>query len=204
MTEPMTPRRRATTERLLAAAREVIVERGLPAASVEEISERAGFTRGAFYSNYAGMDDLIAALVRDISARRIAAIESSVAVADASADTLAEAVVHGVTAFLSLDLGGPEEVVLVTELQLWAVRNPQFRPLLAELADDTLHFLETAIDSAVQAYGAHYTVERDSVTRALNALYDYYSLRSIIQPGDRTAQSLAGIVNLLIADSPGR
>ncbi|HET8601459.1 MAG TPA: TetR/AcrR family transcriptional regulator [Segeticoccus sp.] len=54
-----TRRRVATRERLFAAAQEVFAERGFHGTSVEEICERAGFTRGAFYSNFGSKEDLV-------------------------------------------------------------------------------------------------------------------------------------------------
>ena len=51
-TAPATTRRQATRERLLDAAFEVFAEQGVHASTVEQIAERAGFTRGAFYSNF--------------------------------------------------------------------------------------------------------------------------------------------------------
>lgn len=56
-------RRARTRERLLDAAFEVFAESGLAAASVEQIAERAGFTRGAFYSNFSTKEELFLALM---------------------------------------------------------------------------------------------------------------------------------------------
>ena len=53
-----------TRQALLDAAREVFVERGLHRASVEAIAERAGFTRGAFYSNFSSKQELFAELLQ--------------------------------------------------------------------------------------------------------------------------------------------
>jgi AcrR family transcriptional regulator len=50
-----------TRDRLLAAAARVIARRGLGAASVDEISEDAGFSSGAFYSNFESKDAVFAA-----------------------------------------------------------------------------------------------------------------------------------------------
>jgi AcrR family transcriptional regulator len=55
-------RRSATRERLLEATREVLAREGIQGASVEHICEQAGFTRGAFYSNFSSKDDLLLAL----------------------------------------------------------------------------------------------------------------------------------------------
>ena len=55
-------RRAATRKRLLDAARIVLADEGIQGASVEHICEQAGFTRGAFYSNYSSKDELLLAL----------------------------------------------------------------------------------------------------------------------------------------------
>ncbi|WP_350280264.1 TetR/AcrR family transcriptional regulator [Kribbella sp. HUAS MG21] len=54
-----------TRERLLAAAAELFAERGVNGTSVEQIAERAGYTRGAFYGNFAGKPELVAALLNE-------------------------------------------------------------------------------------------------------------------------------------------
>ena len=54
-----------TRAALLDAAGAVFVERGFQGASVEAIAERAGFTRGAFYSNFASKDELFAELLQE-------------------------------------------------------------------------------------------------------------------------------------------
>lgn len=55
-------RRRRTRERLMDAAFEVFAEVGVHSASVEAICERAGFSRGAFYSNFESKEELFFAL----------------------------------------------------------------------------------------------------------------------------------------------
>jgi AcrR family transcriptional regulator len=54
-----------TRERLLEAAERVFLRRGLQGSSVEEISAEAGFTRGAFYSNFKSKDELFVELLQD-------------------------------------------------------------------------------------------------------------------------------------------
>ncbi len=50
---------------LLEAAERVFLRRGLAASSVEEIAAEAGFTRGAFYSNFDSKDQLFIELLQD-------------------------------------------------------------------------------------------------------------------------------------------
>jgi AcrR family transcriptional regulator len=59
------PTRDATRERLFEAAARVFEARGIGAASVEAIAADAGFTRGAFYSNFASKEELIVAMLED-------------------------------------------------------------------------------------------------------------------------------------------
>ena len=56
--------REQTAQRLLDAAQRLIAKKGLSAASVENIAAAAGYTRGAFYSNFNSKDDLFIELLR--------------------------------------------------------------------------------------------------------------------------------------------
>ena len=53
-----------TAQRLLDAAEKLIARRGLDATSVEDIAEAAGYSRGAFYSNFKSKSDLFFELLR--------------------------------------------------------------------------------------------------------------------------------------------
>ena len=52
-----------TRAALVDAAGEVFLEQGFGGASVEEVCARAGFTRGAFYSNFASKEELLTELL---------------------------------------------------------------------------------------------------------------------------------------------
>src|SRR4029079_385718 len=79
-TEPsrVTARRAQTRDRLMAAAISIFAARGIIGASVEEICEAAGFTRGAFYSNFADKDALVLALLQADIAGQYAAAEQAI------------------------------------------------------------------------------------------------------------------------------
>jgi AcrR family transcriptional regulator len=65
-----------TRAELLAAARRVFLRRGFHAATLEEIAEEAGYTKGAVYSNFSGKDDLFLALLAEHYAARAEMYES--------------------------------------------------------------------------------------------------------------------------------
>jgi AcrR family transcriptional regulator len=72
------PRREATRRRLLDAAVRVFAERGFDAASLDQVAARAGFTKGAVYSNFTSKDELFFALMDDQIRRRVDAVRALV------------------------------------------------------------------------------------------------------------------------------
>jgi AcrR family transcriptional regulator len=65
------PTRDDTCEKLFEAAARVFEEQGIGGASIEAIAAAAGFTRGAFYSNFKSKDELIIAMLEDHVAQSI-------------------------------------------------------------------------------------------------------------------------------------
>ena len=59
------PTRDDTRDKLFEAAARVFEEHGIGSASIETIAAAAGFTRGAFYSNFKSKDELIIAMLED-------------------------------------------------------------------------------------------------------------------------------------------
>lgn len=53
-----------TRQRLLDAAQSIFLSKGFVAASVEDIAEQAGYTRGAFYSNFGSKSELFLHLLK--------------------------------------------------------------------------------------------------------------------------------------------
>jgi AcrR family transcriptional regulator len=65
------PTRDDTCEKLFEAAARLFEEQGIGGASIEAIAAAAGFTRGAFYSNFKSKDELIIAMLEDHVAQSI-------------------------------------------------------------------------------------------------------------------------------------
>jgi AcrR family transcriptional regulator len=59
------PTRDETCDKLFEAAARVFEEQGIGGASIEAIAAAAGFSRGAFYSNFKSKDELIIAMLED-------------------------------------------------------------------------------------------------------------------------------------------
>ena len=59
------PTRDDTCDKLFEAAARVFEEQGIGGASIEAIAAAAGFSRGAFYSNFKSKEELIIAMLED-------------------------------------------------------------------------------------------------------------------------------------------
>src|ERR1700753_331916 len=65
------PTRDDTCEKLFEAAARLFEDQGIGGASIEAIAAAAGFSRGAFYSNFKSKDELIIAMIEDHVAQSI-------------------------------------------------------------------------------------------------------------------------------------
>jgi AcrR family transcriptional regulator len=183
-----TPRREATRQRLLDAAAEVFAEVGLDATSVEAVCERAGFTRGAFYSNFATKEELFLELAARVSASRVADVEARVAelrsAAWADGPVDAAALVEQV-----LDLPGDDrlDVLLFSEIRIHALREPEMAT--AFLAQDAgiAAAIERLIGDIAEATGLRLSVPAAQAARLLLLVWEGEMTRAVMSGLDRAA-----------------
>lgn len=114
--------RRQTRDRLLTAAAQVFAQSGFNGASVEDIAEAAGYSKGAVYSNFDSKEDLFLALI------------------DQYLEIEIEQLGHHLDLNLwqtqfDQELTDPEKLtinLLTVEFFLYAMRNPTAREKLAQ------------------------------------------------------------------------
>jgi len=182
-------RRDATRERVLDAALVVFAERGVFGGTVEEICERAGFTRGAFYSNFADKEDVLQALIEREHARLLAYLDANLDLSGdqpgplamaAGDDAATPAVLAAMVEQILASVPGDRLLSLVqTEMEVHAVRLPsssrafleadaRFRARIVEFIERGIAMLgrELVVDAADVADAAVAIVER-SIRRTL-------------------------------------
>lgn len=118
-------RRQATRERLLDAACGVFAARGLGRTSIEQICEAAGYTRGAFYSNFTDVDELFFALFEHQVRRTVAQVSRTLD--EAAPQRSVPELVDDVVAALDVDR---DWLIVRTEFMLHAARTPSVRTTL--------------------------------------------------------------------------
>ena len=153
-----------TRERLLRAARAEFARRGVAAASIDRISESAGFSRGAFYANYAGKHDVLLELLAQHQRDEIAAWQDLL-----DAEGTLDQVLPVLRERFDLFAGRTDDVLFSTELQIEALRNPDFadryRLFAREIAERT-----QALAAAFIARAGYSQVSAEVLGKALQSL----------------------------------
>jgi AcrR family transcriptional regulator len=162
-----TARRQATRAKILAAAEEVLAERGFHGASVEDICERASFTRGAFYSNFASKDELVVDLLDQHTRAVLARIA---ALADQPALTLEE-VLESVFAIVNERPAQRRRWHLLSaEFALHALRDPAAGRVWAAQQASVRHELGRLVEQIVADRGLRLAIPTDDFVVAAVAI----------------------------------
>jgi AcrR family transcriptional regulator len=112
-----------TRSSLMHSAAKVFATRGLQQASIDEVAEDAGFTKGAFYANFKNKEELFLAMLDERFAEKIEQIEQVMA----SEGTDAEKALRAGDDFTRMMTADPEWQRLFFEFSAYAVRNEEFR-----------------------------------------------------------------------------
>lgn len=179
--EKVSRRRLATRARLMDAARTVFAARGVHGSSVEEICDAAGFTRGAFYSNYADKEELTRDLLRRERSRILDTVREESTSTDI--DTAVEAV-------LAAQQPRVDYFVIQYELQLHALRSREFAPMVEE-SEAAFHAVVRGIlDRELERLRLEPVTDLQTVTEAVTALTER-SIRRATLAGDEDLLGLA-------------
>lgn len=132
------PRRNSRAERtreeILRAARHLFATRGYEGASVGDIAQEAGFTKGALYANFDSKETLFLEIARGLAREDSEWLEAHSASGPQAA-----------TGILSFDEESLERTLLGLEVWTYAVRHPEARAELGPQWRDTLHRVATMV-----------------------------------------------------------
>ena len=198
--QTMSNRRAATRDRLIAAATSVFARRGVLGATVEEICDAAGFSRGAFYSNFETKDDLCVALLEAHTADYLAAARTAVGSMNTDAGrSSAEAIEAAIGVFTETLGEDPEAVLAMMELRLYAAREPALREAMAELDAHLTPVFSQVIGQALGAHGLKLSMPGEDAIGLLHAVWEHATLAQLIHPGGRAPNAEARLTTVLRA-----
>ena len=206
MTTPATRSRENTRVRLLDAAAQLFAEVGLDGASVEAVCDRAGFTRGAFYSNFDSKDELFLMLAGSVAEQRINAVRGRVDEIAADGE-LSEGCdpVELVQQIMDSAQEDRLDVMLMSEIRIRALRDAQFGAAYLAQEREMVSSIATIITDIVSVSSLELKVPAYDAARMLMLIWEGMTVRGAMagQDSDRLRHSgseeLGRLVQLLLA-----
>ncbi|WP_285117362.1 TetR/AcrR family transcriptional regulator [Leifsonia sp. fls2-241-R2A-40a] len=185
-------RRQRTRARLLDAAFDVFAEHGVRAASVETIAEAAGFTRGAFYSNFSSKEELFFALMEREKTMRLEQLNSGVAqflaplVSDGVPDLGDQDVLQTITRILELQTDDRRWWLVQAEFQLMALRDHSIAADYLRYQDEFFSDLTEIVVEALTSAGRRFTIKAEEAVRVIAELCASEEARAVLAGDERT------------------
>jgi len=176
-------------EVVLAAAKRVFLERGYAGASVEVISEEAGFSKGVVYSQFGSKADMFLALLdRRIDER---AAENERVVGDLAGADAAHALLRAAARDAAAEPGWAR---LLVEFRASAGRDPELNSRYAEAHARTLDALVGVLRGIHERAGREPAVRLRSMAEFIVGLGAGVALERLADPGALADADLAAMV----------
>ncbi|MFE9429145.1 TetR/AcrR family transcriptional regulator [Kitasatospora sp. NPDC006697] len=178
MPKGTTSRRPRTRAALLEAALATFAEHGFQASTIEQVCSAAGFTRGAFYSNFSSKEELFLALFDEHSERilaRLSAALESVPDGELTVGRLVELV-------SVIEPAERDWYLVTTEFTLRAIRDPQAGWVLARHDARLRAALAEGLAAGLARAGLALTVPAEEFARLLVALREGGLAQSYVEP----------------------
>ena len=183
--------RQLTAQRLVEAAQRLIPRRGLDALSVEDIAEAAGYSRGAFYSNFKSKNDLLFEVLRQDEERTRAQLAASLD--DAVPADQVQARMLQAYADLYKDA---EAFMTWTEGRMLSVRDAKFRAKLATLMAERRQFSVKLLEYLYKRAGATPSVPLEHLASGFIGLVEGVRLFGASCPNEMPPEVAESILKL--------
>ena len=172
---------------MLDAAYAVFVRRGFGVATLDEIAEEAGYSKGALYYNFAGKEELFLALVEqrlDARAEQLAAASAAALDAGPAPDG---AWLRLAVASLPLDR---DWTVLFFEFVCHAARHPEVAAAFRERLCALRGLAADALGGLAEAGGHQLPAPADRLATTLSALANGMAIEALLADDAATAREL--------------
>ncbi len=169
------------------SAAKIFAQRGLQQASIDDVAEGAGFTKGAFYANFRNKEELFLAMLDERFSQRIEQIERLIAGEGTQAEKALRAG-DEFTGFLSAD---PEWQRLFLEFSAYAARNDEFREELVTRYRWMRARIAAAMQAQAAAIGVEPSVPAEQVAMMTCAMANGVAVERLLE-GDAIPEHLFG------------
>ena len=184
----VTKRRAETRQRLLDAALDVFAKSGLRGATVEEVCERAGYTRGAFYSNFRTLDELMLALWEAKAEEALESLQAALLgfpaepgspTGEPGSDEVLDAAIEAFLASVPVDR---RWWLVSTELLVHAARTEEAALALTEHRQRLTEQFGDLLTRAMQGAGRELVAPPDLAVQVLTAFHEGALMQSFLDP----------------------
>jgi AcrR family transcriptional regulator len=181
MKRPAKTRRQKQAETrtsLLRSAAKMFCRKGLEGASIEEVAQEAGYTKGAFYANFKSKEELFLVMLDERFSEQLDRIDSLLG----GEEEPAEEARHAAQDFIRSFRGEDEWRRLYFEFVAYAMRNDDFRQELA-----TRHrALRARLSEIYRRWSADFTpqppIAIEDIAAMTEFMADGFLLRQLIDP----------------------
>ncbi len=191
-----------TRARLIAAAEKIFVRFGFGSSSVERIAEAAGFSRGAFYSNFQDKDEIFIAV---LNKRRLAITTALGEIFRRESNVVTR--LQAVRDWYVNQEQQKEWIILETEFTLRAIRNPAVKVRLAGLRRQELETYSALVAQHFSQIGRPAIDRPETIALSLMAIVQGLGRLSLINTDrdawGRFAEARNLVFNRLIAIGDG-
>ena len=178
------PRERTRAD-LLETARRVFEERGFHAASLDEIAEAAGYSKGAIYSNFHGKDELFLAVLTEHVERRIRALVA-VPLDGKDFEAGVRAVARSGAQFGRRD---PQWTPLLVEFWIHVSPRDDLRRAVLDMHEHQLDALAELVAELGRRHGKTWRIPPREVVRGTGAMGRGLALERLLDPDTSYAET---------------
>src|SRR5258708_29940280 len=170
-------RTEATRRKLLAAAERIFARDGFEAARLEDIAAGAGYTRGAFYANFGGKEEIFFALLEKWVWQRIDSVRAALREQKTPRQKLAALRKY------YAEIAKDRRVVLISlEFKLFALRHPEAHARLRNRHRRIRACWGKLLSELLQALGGMLPVKGPAASTCLTALAHGLLLEHLVDP----------------------
>ncbi|MCL6702043.1 TetR/AcrR family transcriptional regulator [Pseudomonas sp. T1.Ur] len=178
-----------TRDKLFDTATDLMIKKGFHAASVNTISEEAGYSKGAFFSNFSSKSELLLQLTQRFKRVEIDRLGSTLA-----AGYTAEQLTQGLNAYIDTLKNNTNCAILDAEMQLIALRDEEFAKHYYDLHEENSEALGKLITIIFNHAGKKPPLAYAALARTFTALSEGLILQGHKDP----AAEIKLVLNSLI------
>ncbi|HEY9289263.1 MAG TPA: TetR/AcrR family transcriptional regulator [Candidatus Dormibacteraeota bacterium] len=187
-------RKARTRAELIDAAAQVVGRKGYHAATVDDIAAEAGFTKGAFYSNFESKEDVFMELVADRSRNWTIAV----ARAYEGTEPLPDRLQKGGEVLTRMVQEQVDWMLLSSEMLSQCVRDPRMRERLAAAYEECRQVIARVVDRVETDFGVRLATPSDQVATMMMAMTDGFVYQRLADPDRLPADLLADGINVFL------